>query len=226
VVALVGYSGAGKTTLANLIPRFYDPTSGQIEIDGQDIRTLTTAELRSQVGLVPQETFLFGGTVYENIAYGRLDATEQEIQNAASAAYAHDFISELPQGYATVVGERGVKLSAGQRQRVAIARALLKNPRILILDEATSALDTESERWVQAALERLMEGRTSFVIAHRLSTIQRADTILVMDKGRIVEQGNHEMLLAQSGGIYQRLYAMQFADPGSVMTHEDLSPQG
>ncbi len=211
VVALVGYSGAGKTTLVNLIPRFYDPTAGRIEIDGRDIRTLPTAELRSQIAVVPQETFLFGGTIRENIAYGRLNASDAEIRGAAEAAYAQEFIEELPQQYETVVGERGIKLSAGQRQRVAIARALLKNPRILILDEATSALDTESERWVQAALERLMTGRTSFVIAHRLSTIQQADLILVMERGRIVESGNHETLRAR-GGIYRRLYEMQFTD--------------
>lgn len=211
VIALVGYSGAGKTTLVNLIPRFYDPTTGHIAIDGHDIRTLPLAALRSQIGLVPQETFLFGGTVRENIAYGRLAATDAEIQAAAEAAFAHQFIAELPKGYDTMVGERGIKLSAGQRQRIAIARALLKDPRILILDEATSALDTESERWVQAALDRLMAGRTSFVIAHRLSTIQRAACILVMDKGRIVERGAHEALLAQDG-LYQRLYAMQFTD--------------
>ncbi|MFN8495086.1 MAG: ABC transporter transmembrane domain-containing protein [Caldilineaceae bacterium] len=210
IIALVGYSGGGKTTLVNLIPRFYDPTNGHIEIDGQDIRQMPLAYLRNQLALVPQETFLFGGTVRENIAYGKLDASDAEIQTAAEAAYAHEFIAKLPDGYQTIVGERGVKLSAGQRQRIAIARALLKDPRILILDEATSALDTESERWVQAALERLMEGRTSFVIAHRLSTIQRADCILVLDQGRIVERGAHEVLLAQ-GGLYRRLYDMQFA---------------
>ena len=210
IIALVGYSGGGKTTLVNLIPRFYDPTNGHIEIDGQDIRQMPLAYLRSQLALVPQETFLFGGTVRENIAYGKLDASDAEIQAAAEAAYAHEFIAKLPDRYQTIVGERGVKLSAGQRQRIAIARALLKDPRILILDEATSALDTESERWVQAALERLMEGRTSFVIAHRLSTIQRADCILVLDQGRIVERGAHEALLAQ-GGLYRRLYDMQFA---------------
>ena len=210
IIALVGYSGGGKTTLVNLIPRFYDPTNGHIEIDGQDIRQMPLAYLRSQLALVPQETFLFGGTVRENIAYGKLDASDAEIQAAAEAAYAHEFIAKLPDRYQTIVGERGVKLSAGQRQRIAIARALLKDPRILILDEATSALDTESERWVQAALERLMEGRTSFVIAHRLSTIQRADCILVLDQGRIVERGAHEVLLAQ-GGLYRRLYDMQFS---------------
>jgi len=210
VVALVGYSGGGKTTLVNLIPRFYDPVTGHIEIDDVPITEMSVAALRSQIGLVPQETFLFGGTVRENIAYGRLDASEDEIHAAAEAAYAHEFIAELPQQYETIVGERGIKLSAGQRQRIAIARALLKDPRILILDEATSALDTESERWVQAALEKLMEGRTSFVIAHRLSTIHQADMILVMEKGQIVERGTHDDLLAQSG-LYRRLHDMQFS---------------
>lgn len=210
VIALVGYSGSGKTTLVNLIPRFYDPTAGRIEVDHVDIRSLSVEYLRNQIGLVPQETFLFGGTVRENIAYGRLDATDAEIEAAAEAAYAHEFIDALPNRYETVVGERGVKLSAGQRQRIAIARAILKDPRILILDEATSALDTESERWVQAALDRLMQGRTSFVIAHRLSTIQRADMILVMSGGEIVERGTHESLLANSG-LYRRLHEMQFS---------------
>lgn len=215
VVALVGYSGSGKTTLANLIPRFYDPSDGRVEVDGVDIRTLTVTHLRNQIGIVPQETFLFGGTVRENIAYGRLDASDAEIEAAAEAAYAHEFVAEMPQLYETIVGERGIKLSAGQRQRIAIARALLKDPRILILDEATSALDTESERWVQAALNRLMQGRTSFVIAHRLSTIQRADLILVMAQGEIVEQGTHESLLDGSG-LYRRLYEMQFSENALV----------
>ncbi len=210
VIAIVGPSGVGKTTLVNLLPRFYEPTGGCIEIDGIDTRTVNLQSLRAQIGLVPQETFLFGGTVRENIAYGRLDATQEEIEDAARAAYAHDFIAQLPKGYATVVGERGVKLSAGQRQRVAIARALLKDPRILILDEATSALDTESERWVQAALERLMQGRTSFVIAHRLSTVQRADRIVVLQDGQIVESGRHADLLAQDG-LYAHLWSLQFA---------------
>ena len=212
IVALVGYSGGGKTTLVNLIPRFYDPTSGRIEIDGVELREYDLQMLRSQIAIVPQETFLFGGTVRENIAYGRLEASDKEIHDAAEAAFAHEFIEELPKGYDSIVGERGVKLSAGQRQRIAIARALLKDPRILLLDEATSALDTESERWVQAALERLMEGRTSFVIAHRLSTIQRADTIVAIEKGRIVESGSHDQLLAQNG-LYKRLYEMQFGEP-------------
>ncbi|MEM7532121.1 MAG: ABC transporter ATP-binding protein [Chloroflexota bacterium] len=211
VVALVGYSGSGKTTLVNLIPRFYDPSMGNISVDGMDISQMSVTELRTQIAVVPQETYLFGGTVRENIAYGRLDATDDEIRAAAEAAYAHQFIDELPNQYETIVGERGVKLSAGQRQRIAIARALLKDPRILILDEATSALDTESERWVQAALERLMQGRTSFVIAHRLSTIQRADMILVLDKGVIVERGAHDVLLAQDG-LYRRLHEMQFME--------------
>lgn len=211
VIAIVGPSGVGKTTLVNLIPRFYETTGGCIEIDGIDIRGVSLDSLRSQIGSVPQETFLFGGTVGENIAYGKLGAGIDAIEAAARAAYAHDFIMALPHGYATIVGERGVKLSAGQRQRVAIARALLKDPAILILDEATSALDTESERSVQAALERLMQGRTSFVIAHRLSTVQRADSILVLQGGQIVERGRHAELLT-AGGLYAHLWSLQFAD--------------
>ena len=210
VVALVGPSGAGKTTLVNLIPRFYDPTEGRITIDGHDIRHVRMRSLREQIGIVPQETALFGGSVGDNIRYGKLDATAAEIEAAARAANAHDFIKELPQGYDTLVGERGVKLSGGQRQRVAIARALLKNPRILILDEATSSLDSESEQAVQEALERLMRDRTTFVIAHRLSTITNADWVAVLDSGRIVEQGTHEALLARDGGLYRRMYALQF----------------
>jgi subfamily B ATP-binding cassette protein MsbA len=211
VIAVVGPSGVGKTTLVNLIPRFYAASGGCIEIDGVDIQSVSLDSLRGQIGLVPQETFLFGGTVRENIAYGRLEASTDEIEAAARAANAHDIIAGLPQGYGTLVGERGVKLSAGQRQRIAIARALLKDPAILILDEATSALDTESERWVQAALERLMQGRTSFVIAHRLSTVQRADRIVVLQGGRIVESGRHTELLA-AGGLYAHLWSLQFAE--------------
>ncbi len=210
VVALVGASGAGKTTLVNLILRFYDPNTGRITIDGYNIRGVKLRSLREQIGIVPQETALFGGTVGDNIRYGKLDATQTEVEAAAQAANAHNFIVELPEGYDTRVGERGVKLSGGQRQRIAIARALLKNPRILILDEATSALDTESEQAVQEALERLMRDRTTFVIAHRLSTITNADRIIVLDGGRVVEQGAHAELLARPDGIYRRMVALQF----------------
>ncbi len=209
VVALVGPSGAGKTTLVNLIPRFWDVTDGTLKVDGQDVRTYALADLRAQVGLVPQETLLFSGTIRENILYGRPGARPDEVEAAARAANAHEFIMGFEHGYETVVGERGVKLSGGQRQRVAIARALLKDPRILILDEATSALDNESEALVQAALERLMQGRTTFVIAHRLSTIRNADRIIVMDGGRIVEDGPHAELLSR-GGLYRDLYELQF----------------
>jgi ATP-binding cassette, subfamily B, bacterial MsbA len=211
IVALVGPSGAGKSTLFNLIPRFYDPTSGAVQIDGHDLRNLTQRSLRQQIGIVPQETLLFGGSIRENIAYGRLDASEDEIIAAAKAANAHDFISEQPHGYDTIVGERGVKLSGGQRQRVAIARAILKDPRILLLDEATSALDSESEELVQEALERLMQGRTTVIIAHRLSTIKVAHRIAVLEQGKLIELGTHEQLMAHNG-LYARLYAMQFRD--------------
>jgi subfamily B ATP-binding cassette protein MsbA len=209
VVALVGPSGAGKSTLVNLLPRFYDPSEGRILLDGVDIRELSLKELRSHIGIVPQETQLFSGSIRDNIRYGKVDASEDEIVAAAKAANAHDFIVGFPNGYDTVVGERGVKLSGGQRQRVAIARALLKNPRILILDEATSSLDSESEALVQAALEKLMQNRTTFVIAHRLSTVQSADRILVLDQGRIVEEGEHEALLSR-GGLYRDYYTRQF----------------
>lgn len=209
VLALVGPSGAGKSTLVNLIPRFYDVSEGRILIDGYDIREVQIRSLREQIGIVPQETVLFSGTVIDNIRYGRLDATMAQIEAAARAANAHDFILELPDGYETIVGERGIKLSGGQRQRISIARALLKDPRILILDEATSALDSESERLVKEALTRLMEGRTSLVIAHRLSTIQHADRIAVLEGGRLVEMGTHRELLVR-GGIYAHLYNLQF----------------
>ncbi len=212
VIALVGPSGAGKSTLVNLIPRFYDVVEGRITIDGHDVRDVTMRSLREQIGIVPQETLLFSGSVYDNIRYGRLDATPEEVVDAAKAANAHRFIeNDLENGYETAAGEHGVKLSGGQRQRIAIARAILKNPRILILDEATSSLDTESESLVQEALERLMRGRTSFVIAHRLSTVLNADWILVMDKGEIVEEGTHHSLLLNGDGLYARLYNMQFA---------------
>jgi len=210
MIAFVGPSGAGKSTIANLIPRFYDVTAGAIKIDGHDLRDVTVHSLREQIGIVPQETLLFSTTVMENIRYGRLDATDEEVIAAAKAANADKFIRDLPEGYQTQIGERGLNLSGGQRQRMAIARAMLKNPQILILDEATSALDTESEKIVQSALDDLMVGRTSFVIAHRLSTIFAADKIFVIDKGRICEQGTHKELLAR-GGVYSNLYNIQFS---------------
>lgn len=218
VIALVGASGAGKTTLVDLIPRFYAPISGEITLDGTDIQAITLASLRSLIGIVSQDTVLFHDTVRSNIAYGAPTRyTEAEIEAAARAANAHAFISELPGGYDTILGERGTRLSGGQRQRIAIARALLSDPPILILDEATSALDTESERLVQAAVDRLLEGRTVFVIAHRLSTVQHATQILVLDQGEIVERGTHTELLARRGA-YSRLYQLQFGDidPGAA----------
>ncbi len=218
IIALVGPSGAGKSTLFNLIPRFYDPTSGAVKLDGIDLRNITLASLRANIGIVPQETVLFSGTVRENILYGRLDASEQEMMAAAKAANAHEFVLALPQGYDTPVGERGIKLSGGQRQRIAIARAVLKNPRVLLLDEATSSLDSESEGLVQEALGRLMQGRTTIIIAHRLSTVQIAHRIAVLDKGRLVELGTHDELLARDG-LYRRLYLLQFA-----VADEDTAP--
>jgi subfamily B ATP-binding cassette protein MsbA len=209
ILALVGPSGAGKSTLFNLIPRFYDPTFGTVMVDEHDLRKVTQASLREQIGLVPQETQLFSGSIRENLRYGNLFASENEIVAAANAANAASFIEELPDGYDTVVGERGVKLSGGQRQRISIARAILKNPRILLLDEATSSLDSESEILVQEALERLMIGRTTVIIAHRLSTIQLAHRIAVLDKGQIVELGNHNELI-DLDGLYARLYRLQF----------------
>lgn len=213
-IALVGPSGSGKTTLINLIPRFYEVTDGSIVIDGSDVRSMSLTDLRAQIGVVPQEVVLFAGTILENIRYGRLDATEQEILNAAAMANAHGFIERLDNGYQTEIGERGVQLSGGQRQRLAIARAILRDPRILLLDEATSALDSESELMVQEALDRLMLGRTSFIIAHRLSTVYRCDRIFVLDGGVIVEEGTHEQLLRNDSGIYKKLYSLQFSDEG------------
>ena len=215
LTAIVGASGAGKTTLFNLVPRFYDPTGGAVRIDGEDIREVTFKSLRDQIGLVTQETFLFNDTVANNIAYGKPGASIDQVIDAAKRAHAHEFISQMPQQYDTVIGESGMKLSGGQRQRLAIARAILKNPPILLLDEATSALDTESERAVQAALDELMWGgrqnkkHTMLVIAHRLSTVQHADRIIVLDKGQIVEEGTHDQLLAR-GGVYKKLYDLQF----------------
>jgi subfamily B ATP-binding cassette protein MsbA len=211
VIALVGPSGAGKSTLISLIPRFWDVDGGIVFMDGYDIREVNLSSLREQIGIVPQETILFSDSVYANIQYGKLDATTEEVEAAAKAANAHDFIlNDLPEGYQTEVGERGVKLSGGQRQRVAIARAILKDPRILILDEATSSLDSESEGLVQEALEHLMQNRTSFVIAHRLSTVIKADWVLVLNEGRLVEQGTHQSLLTKRDGLYARLYELQF----------------
>jgi subfamily B ATP-binding cassette protein MsbA len=227
VVALVGPSGAGKTTIANLIPRFYDPTEGRITLDGYDIKTVQSKSLREQIGIVPQEPVLFGVSVRENIAYGRLDATDAEVEEAARAANAHEFIERLPEGYATMVGERGVKLSGGQRQRIAIARAILRNPRLLVLDEATSSLDNESESLVQEALERLMKNRTTVVIAHRLSTIEKADKIVVIESGRLVEQGSHAELMEREG-LYYRLYTRNFDEllPGNLNENQESNPDG
>lgn len=209
ILALVGPSGAGKSTIFNLIPRFYDPIEGKVRVDGFDVSEVTQASLRQQVGIVPQETLLFGGTIRENILYGRLDASETDMIDAANAANAHEFIQSLPDAYDTIVGERGIKLSGGQRQRVAIARAILKNPRILLLDEATSSLDNESEHLVQEALSRLMQNRSTVIIAHRLSTIKVAHRIAVVNQGQIVELGSHEELMMLNG-LYAKLYEMQF----------------
>ncbi|MFZ1396115.1 MAG: ABC transporter ATP-binding protein, partial [Candidatus Promineifilaceae bacterium] len=208
VVALLGATGSGKSTIMNLLPRFYDPTGGRVLVDGHDLRQIKLASLRSQMGIVLQETTLFAATIGENIAFSHPDASDEEIIAAAQAAQAHDFISELPDGYETHVGERGVTLSGGQKQRIAIARALLANPAILILDDATASVDTQTERLIQTALGNLMNGRTTFVIAHRLSTVRRADLILVLEKGQIVARGTHEALLAQSSH-YQEIYNKQ-----------------
>jgi len=211
LIAIVGPTGAGKTTLINLIHRFYDPTDGRITVDGVDLRNITLDSWYRQISLVPQETILFGGTILDNIRYGNPQADDESVQAASRAAHAHDFIVDLPDSYQTLVGEKGVNLSGGQRQRIAIARAILKNPRLLLLDEATSSLDSESERLVQEALERLMTGRTTFVVAHRLTTIQRADRILVLNKGLLVETGTHHELMDRKG-LYQYLYSLRLSE--------------
>jgi ATP-binding cassette subfamily B protein len=217
VIALIGATGSGKTSLVNLIPRFYDVAEGAVLVDGMDVRSLDLTGLRSQIGIVLQTSLLFSDSIAENISFGRSDATDDEIVAAAVAAQADRFIRELPEGYSTIVGERGITLSGGQRQRVAIARALLLDPRILILDDSTSSVDMETEHLIQRALGKLMEGRTTFVIAHRLTTVKRADQILVLDRGRIVERGRHEELIAR-GGLYSRLYRTQFRDrPAAVL---------
>jgi len=211
LVALIGQTGSGKTSLVNLIPRFYDVTEGEVHVDGQDVRKVDLVTLRRQIGIVLQTSLLFSDTIKANIAYGRPGATDEEVFAAAKAAQAHEFIQGFTNGYDTMVGERGVTLSGGQRQRVAIARALLMDPRILILDDSTSSVDTQTEKFIQAALDNLMEGRTTFVIAHRLSTVRRADMILVMDKGRIVERGTHDELL-KAGGLYKQIHDLQLVD--------------
>ncbi|HOC23818.1 MAG TPA: ATP-binding cassette domain-containing protein, partial [bacterium] len=209
IVAIVGPSGAGKTTLTERIPRLYDPTSGVVRIDGHDLREVTLESLSRQIGMVTQETHLFHDTIRTNLQYAKLDAAQEELEEACRIANIHDFIREMPDGYDTIVGERGFRLSGGEKQRLALARVILKNPRILLLDEATSSLDSKSEALIQDALEKVMADRTSVVIAHRLSTILAADLILVMDRGRIVESGSHDTLLAQ-GGLYTTLYETQF----------------
>jgi len=211
IVALIGPTGSGKTSFVNLIPRFYDVTEGSIKVDGVDVREMDLVALRKQIGIVLQTSLLFSDTIKGNIAYGRPDATMDEIVAAAKAAQAHEFIEGFTNGYDTIVGERGVTLSGGQRQRVAIARALLMNPRVLILDDSTSSVDTQTEKLIQTALDTLMEGRTTFVIAHRLSTVRRADMILVMNGGRIVEHGTHEELLARNG-LYKEIHDLQLVD--------------
>jgi ATP-binding cassette subfamily B protein len=220
IVALIGQTGSGKTSFVNLIPRFYDVTEGSVLVDGVDVREMDLVSLRSQIGIVLQTSLLFSDTIKGNIAYGRSDATMDEVIAAAKAAQAHEFIEGFTNGYDTIVGERGVTLSGGQRQRIAIARALLMNPRILILDDSTSSVDTQTEKLIQAALDALMEGRTTFVIAHRLSTVRRADMILVMDKGQIVERGTHDELLAR-GGLYKEIHDLQLIDHATFAEETD-----
>jgi subfamily B ATP-binding cassette protein MsbA len=221
VIAIVGSSGAGKSTLVQLIPRFFDVTGGSITIDGHDVRDVTLESLRAQIGIVTQDTILFNDTVRNNIAYGQPNVPQDTVIEAAKAALAHDFIMRLPEGYDTMIGERGLRLSGGERQRIAIARALLKNAPILILDEATSALDTESEALVQAALHNLMSGRTAFVIAHRLTTVRHADRIVVLENGCIADSGTHEDLLTRLG-TYRKLYELQFMDLEPKMSDESV----
>ncbi|HSS98518.1 MAG TPA: ATP-binding cassette domain-containing protein, partial [Terriglobales bacterium] len=224
-IAIVGPTGAGKTTIINLIPRFYDVTAGSVKIDGLDVRDVTAASLRSQVGIVLQDTFLFSDTVMNNIRYGRLEATDEEVIQAAKLVEADSFIERLPQGYQTILGERGSGLSQGQRQLIAIARVALMQPRILILDEATSSVDTRTERLIQKAFEKLLEGRTSFVIAHRLSTIRNADQVLVLMAGEVVERGKHNELLAKQGAYYD-LYMSQFRreEESTTSTNGNVTP--
>jgi ATP-binding cassette subfamily B protein len=224
-IAIVGPTGAGKTTIINLIPRFYDVQSGRVLIDGRDVRDVTSASLRRQIGLVLQDTFLFSESVLENIRYGRPDATDEQVIAAARLAKADTFIERLPDGYHTVLGERGSGLSQGQRQLLSIARAALSDPRILILDEATSSVDTRTERLIQGALEKLLEGRTSFVIAHRLSTIRNADQVLVLHEGEIIERGTHDELLA-AGGFYHDLYMSQFRYDAAPPSDDGKKPKG
>jgi subfamily B ATP-binding cassette protein MsbA len=225
LLAIVGGSGAGKSTMVHLIPRFFDVTGGRILVDGIDVRDLSLASLRSQIGIVAQETMLFNDTVRNNIAYGQPNVSQQDVERAAQAALAHDFIRRMPQGYETVIGERGFRLSGGERQRLSIARALLKNAPVLILDEATSALDSESESLVQTALQNLMTGRTVFVIAHRLSTVRRADRIIVLENGTIADQGTHDDLLTRLG-TYRRLYELQFVDVDATQQHVTHHEEG
>jgi len=220
IIAIVGPSGAGKTTFVNLIPRFYDPTQGSVSIDDRDIKDFTLDSLRKQIGIVPQDTILFSGTIKDNIKYGKMDARDEEIITAATLANAHDFIMTLPKSYDTEVGERGALLSGGQRQRIAIARAILRNPAILILDEATSSLDTESERLIQNALQNLIKGRTTFIIAHRLSTVQNADRIIVLKDGNIIEEGSHQQLI-EKDGFYKKLFDMQFKQDKKTPKEKD-----